>query len=419
MKIGVDGWWGDLGEPERHPSSLQHQLYDFGFKRQFGADEVHNIYGHYWSKMLYDNYKSTNPHLRLFHLNRSGFAGSARYSGFPWTGDVSRSWGGLQAQLPVLLGMSISGSPYVHSDAGGFAGGDGDGELYIRWLQFAGFTPIYRPHGTALGELNPDVKDIPSEAALWPEPIRSLAKEAAINRYRWLPYNYTLSYLQATKGKPLMKPMFFMNDKDTNLLKANEQYMWGDKVMIVPITSAGQSSKTYYLPEGIWTNLNSYDTLHGARWYNDRSLSMNHIPVWVKEGAFIPQSPNMMHTEEYGQKSLDVFYFPSAQKSEYEMYEDDGVDALAITQKKFELIKFQSSGTGNTTTITISSNGGRYKGQATSRKMRLRIPNMKGRFEVTINGIIMKGNNADASIHGLSIPFTFNHQKISITIRQK
>jgi hypothetical protein len=44
---------------------------------------------------------------------------------------------------------------------------------------------------------------------------------------------------------------------------------------------------------------------------------------------------------------------------------------------------------------------------------------MKSSYEVSINGIKLKGNNADASINGLSIPFTFNHQKISITIRQK
>ncbi len=115
MDIGVAGWWGDLGEPENHPSDIVHV--------NGMADEVHNIYGHYWHKMIFDNYRKRYPAERLFNLNRAGYAGSQRYSIYPWTGDVSRSWGGLQAQIPTMLHMSMSGLPFIHSDAGGFAQG--------------------------------------------------------------------------------------------------------------------------------------------------------------------------------------------------------------------------------------------------------------------------------------------------------
>ncbi|MES2849862.1 MAG: TIM-barrel domain-containing protein, partial [Bacteroidota bacterium] len=160
---GVTAWWTDLGEPEKHPASLMHNLKSLGVKRLMGADEVHNIYGHYWNKMLFDNYAKELPNERLFHLNRSGFAGSQRYNIFPWSGDVSRSWSGLQAQVPLMLGMSMSGIPYIHADAGGFAGGEGDNELYVRWLQYAAFTPIFRPHGTALFEKDTATFSFPSE----------------------------------------------------------------------------------------------------------------------------------------------------------------------------------------------------------------------------------------------------------------
>ncbi|HZG26162.1 MAG TPA: TIM-barrel domain-containing protein, partial [Chitinophagaceae bacterium] len=152
---GIAGWWGDLGEPETHPADLYHHLEDLGYDRLFSANEVHNVYGHYWNKMLFDKYKQHYPETRLFNLNRSGFAGSQRYCVFPWSGDVGRNWSGLRAQLPIMLGMSISGIPYIHGDAGGFAYGEKDGELYTRWLQFAAFTPVFRPHGTALEELDP------------------------------------------------------------------------------------------------------------------------------------------------------------------------------------------------------------------------------------------------------------------------
>ncbi len=104
---GVSGWWSDLGEPEKHPNTIMHNLKDQGISRPVSADEIHNLYGHQWSAMLYEKYRDDFPDQRLFHLNRAGFAGSQRYSVFPWTGDVARSWSGLKAQWPVLMGMSL------------------------------------------------------------------------------------------------------------------------------------------------------------------------------------------------------------------------------------------------------------------------------------------------------------------------
>ncbi|PMZ18042.1 TIM-barrel domain-containing protein, partial [Pseudomonas sp. FW306-02-F08-AA] len=83
-----------------------------------------------------------------------------------------------------------------HSDAGGFAGGEGDNELYIRWLQFATFTPIFRPHGTALFDIDKNAYSFPSEPALIDTPYRAIAKSIVDLRYALLPYNYTLAYRQ-------------------------------------------------------------------------------------------------------------------------------------------------------------------------------------------------------------------------------
>lgn len=415
MDIGVTGWWGDLGEPEKHPAQLYHNLKDLGYSRKFSADEVHNIFGHYWSKSLYKQFIKTYPGKRLFHLNRSGYAGSPRYSSFPWSGDVSRSWNGLKAQLPIMQGMSISGIPYIHSDAGGFAGGDGDAELYIRWLQFAAFTPIYRPHGTALGKIEPGAKDIPSESALWEEPARSLGKEAAVARYRWLPYNYTLCYQQSKYGKPLITPLFFLNASDSNLYKAGDQYLWGEQVMVVPVTEKGLKTKTYYIPEGNWTNVHTAKTISGPQWYSDSSITLNNIPVYAAEGSFIPQSDKMMHTEEYGDKSLNINYYISAKPSSYELYEDDGENANAINNKQYELITFKSSGMKKSATISISGNGGTYKGSYSKRKMTINIPNLPAVQSVLINGKkIPSATLLNKKINGISIPLEYIHKPIVI-----
>ncbi len=418
MDIGVTGWWGDLGEPEKHPSDVYHNLKDLGFNRKFSADEIHNIYGHYWSKMLAENFKKDFPAQRLFHLNRSGYAGSQRYSSYPWSGDISRSWDGLKAQLPLIQGMSISGIPYIHSDAGGFAGGDADPDLFVRWLQFAAFTPIYRPHGAALGELDPGSKYIPSESALWPEPTRTRARNASIIRYQWLPYNYNLSYLQTRYGKPLITPMFFLNSKDSNLYKAADQYMWGENVMVAPVVERSQKHKNIYIPAGSWTNMNTFQKFNGPRWIIDSNISIESIPVFAKEGSFIPFMPGMQTTEDYSKGILNVIYIPSAQASKYELYEDDGSNANAIKNKQYEITSFSCNGMKQSSTFIINSNMGRYSGRVENRKMVLAIVQMKqAPTSIKVNGKSLPVNNLwNEKARVLSIPVIFQHKKTTIVV---
>ena len=355
IDIGVAGWWGDLGEPEKHPAGIYHDLKDLGFKRLFAADEVHNIYGHYWDKMLFDKYEKEYPAVRLFNLNRSGYAGSPRYGVFPWSGDVSRSWEGLQAQLPLMIGMSMSGVPYIHADAGGFAGGEGDKELYTRWLQFAAFTPVFRPHGTAFGDLVPGVKDIPSEAALYDDPYKSIVRSYIQLRYKLLPYNYTLAYEQAKLGKPLVRPLFYYNNADSNLYKATNQFMWGDAFLIAPVLQKGIITQDIYLPAGNWYHLFSGYKTAGKKWITEK-LSLNDIPVYVKEGSFVPMfisKTPVKNTEEYKGKEITIAYYPSAQKSTYTLYDDDGHTNKTLQNGNYELIHFTGKQTGKNIFITI------------------------------------------------------------------
>ncbi|MCP4323934.1 MAG: DUF4968 domain-containing protein, partial [Alteromonadales bacterium] len=203
---GVTGWWGDLGEPEVHPSDTLHTLSDGSV---VNADAIHNVYGHQWAKMVFDNQLSMNPEQRPFILMRSGFAGSQRYGMIPWTGDVSRSWGGLKPQVELSLQMSLLGMAYTHSDLGGFAGGETfDQEMYIRWLQYGVVQPIYRPH--AQDNITPEVVFHDKKTQ---DILRALIKL----RYKLLPYNYTLAYQNSTTGMPLMRPLFFEYKFEDNL----------------------------------------------------------------------------------------------------------------------------------------------------------------------------------------------------------
>ena len=381
MDIGVEAWWGDLGEPEKHPADLYHNLNNYGYKRLFSADEVHNMYGHTWTKMLYTEFAKDFPNKRLFSLNRSGFAGSQHYSIFPWTGDVSRNWSGFRAQLPILLGMSMSGVPYVHSDAGGFAGGEGDNELYVRWLQFATFTPIFRPHGTALYEKDPSAFSFPSEAALIDTPYRDMAKNAINMRYAFLPYNYSLAYEQAKYGKPLMAPLYYYFPNDTAAVKIQDEYMWGENILVAPVIEKGAGKRTYYLPEGNWYEVKKQGKFIGGNSWHTDSINLSRFPFFYKEGAFIIlNAKKNANAENYHADSLSIVYVLSGDSSSYELYNDDGQTKNAIEKKQYELIKFSSSGLrDDSLVLNIQSNKGNYSGKKKNKSMLFKILQQKGK----------------------------------------
>ncbi|MFP5042861.1 TIM-barrel domain-containing protein [Parasediminibacterium sp. JCM 36343] len=420
MDMGVEAWWGDLGEPEMHPTKMFHNLKDKGFLRLFSADEVHNIYGHNWTKMLFDKYATDFPNKRLFSLNRSGFAGTQRYSIFPWTGDVSRSWGGLKAQLPVLLGMSMSGVPYVHSDAGGFAGGEGDNELYIRWLQMAAFTPIFRPHGTALYEIEKAAFSFPSEAALIAEPYKTIAKSVINQRYRFLAYNYTLAYQQAINKQPLMRPLYYENPTDTAAYNANDEYYWGENMIVAPVLGKNDTTRSVYLPHGIWYNYQTNEIVEGKNRFS-QSVSLDAIPIYVKAGTLLPQYADSIfsNTVDIEKDKLTINYYPSTTASAYSLYMDDGTskNKNAIATEQYELINFTAKTlAGKGYSFTIHSNNGTYIGKPAKQTITLSIQQAMPCKTVLVNGIAQQLPPLTAN-NTLSFPVEFVGKDLKVEVR--
>lgn len=428
---GVAGWWVDLGEPEKHPNDIFHNFRDYGINRLLSADEVHNAYGHYWSKMLYEKYASDYPSVRLFHLNRSGFAGSQRYSVFPWTGDVSRNWSGFKAQPLVLLGMSLSGLPYVHSDAGGFSMVDqADPELYTRWLQFAAFTPIFRPHGTALEDYDNSVKSIPSEPTFWNDPNKSIVRKYINLRYQMLPYNYSLSYEQAVNGKPLMRPLYYYSFSDSAALKAEDEYFWGDNILVAPVMSQGATARMIYLPQGKWYAFNTNTVTDGNKWIN-QTVDLEDIPVFVKEGSFVPlwiPKDLLTSTGQYDSKDITVCYYPSAQASTYVWFDDDGITNKTLEKADFELVTFKGVTAGSSITIDISTNNpGNYK-RKFIRKFRIAIPvSLGAEPDVVVNNkplpatafgkVALSFQKPSASFNYLTVEFDGKPLKVEIATK--
>ena len=341
---GVGGLWGDLGEPEVFPS----KVITAGGK----ADEVHNIYGNNWAKLVAEGYKKDFPTQRPFILMRAGYSGSQRFGMIPWSGDVSRSWGGLQSQMEIAMQMGMQGMAYMHSDLGGFAGDYYDNELYLRWLQYGVFNPIFRPHAQ---------EEVASEVARKDIITRDKAKKSVELRYQLLPYNYTLAFDNNQKGTPFMRPLFFEEPTNDKLLNERESYLWGNDFLIKPITKTGITSTEVYFPK----NSNWYDfyndTKHTAGVTETITVTEDHIPVFVRGGSFISMIKTIQNTASYSLSNFDLhFYFDeTVQNSTGRIYNDDGVTPNDYEKGAYEILNFTSNNTNKVLTLKLNTEIGK------------------------------------------------------------
>ncbi|MEE4258188.1 MAG: TIM-barrel domain-containing protein [Bacteroidales bacterium] len=339
MEIGVAGWWGDLGEPESHPSDIYHI--------NGKADEVHNIYAHYWHKFLDEKFKEDYPERRLFNLNRAGYAGSQHYSIYPWTGDVSRSWGGLQAQLPLMLHMSLSGLPFIHSDAGGFAQGTKDEELYTRWLQMSCFSPILRPHGSG----------IPSEPVYFNDTTQRIVRSFMNLRYQLLPYIYTTTYAANAEGTPIVRPLFYEFPEDSITYDLVNEYMFGENMLVAPVIEQGQETIQVYLPsDANWYDYWDNDYYKGGQWI-EMKTNLETIPIFIKAGSFIPMVPAVNSTDNYTSEKMTIRYYVDEEEgfNTSMMYEDDGETFPKADDATYELLNFNAISNDNLEIFNFSS----------------------------------------------------------------
>ncbi|MEM1002200.1 MAG: TIM-barrel domain-containing protein [Bacteroidota bacterium] len=358
-ELGVAGVWGDLGEPEVLPSWVE---FSAG-----SADEIHNIYGHNWARLVFEGYELEYPDIRPFILMRAGYSGSQRYGMIPWSGDVSRGWGGLQSQPEIALQMGMQGMAYMHSDLGGFAGANLDDELYARWLQYGVFNPIFRPHAQ---------EDVPSEPIFRRQKPKALAKKAIELRYSLLPYNYNLVFENSISGAPLMRPLFFEEPDNPELLDYSETYLWGKDFLVAPILEAGKTSQDVYFPEGsYWYDFYSTDILEGGQIKNVATVE-EHIPTYVRAGAFIPLSRKISTTDSNNDDRFTLHYFhhESVENSKREFYMDSGV-RLAYEKGEYEVLDFSSEFNGKWLEINCAAEqGSNY--EATIKKIDVVVHNM-------------------------------------------
>lgn len=326
--------WNDMNEPSvfngpeisfpkdnLHINDIEHR-------------EVHNIYGYLMQASTYEGLlKRSNNEERPFILSRSFFAGSQSV-GAIWTGDNQAKWEFLRLSNSMLLSLGISGITFSGSDVGGFFG-DPEIDLLIRWYQVGIFNPFFRAHAHI------DTKR--REPWVFGEPYSSYIREAIRLRYRLLPYLYGLFYESTQLGTPIVRPMFYEFPKLIELFDLENQYMFGESLLVNPIVYKDQDIQKTILPFN--------DEL--IRWYlYDRNQTFEEIqndfkstnevlinhelkqpiglewpPMYIKGGTILIEA-----TRDRRSASLTIYdpikliiALNSNQESKGYIYKDDGI----------------------------------------------------------------------------------------------
>ncbi|MEX1010494.1 MAG: TIM-barrel domain-containing protein [Balneolaceae bacterium] len=320
-RLGVDGWWPDGGEPLSSESRVAR------------------------FRMYWDGPMLTNPNIRAWNINRTGYSGAHRYGGWLWSGDPESFWETLETHIAVGLNHSVSLTPFWGSDTPGFRPtAELDGELYLRWLQFSAFTASFRGHGRAWhlrlpwawnsADVGPpettttgqwdDVHEAgyPREEWLRNGMVEPIAREYLQLRYRLLPYNYTLMRETHDTGIPPMRPMWLHYPDDPRSAELDDQYLWGRDLLIAPVYEKGASDRTLWLPEGEWYDFWTHEIEEGGREIT-RQVDLGTLPIYVRAGTLLPLDPVRQYT---GQEvdEYPAFRIYSGRDGEYRWYRDDG-----------------------------------------------------------------------------------------------
>lgn len=359
---GIAGIWNDMDEPSVFNTPTATMPLDLVFDDEgqpSSTRELHNVYGQLMSRATFEGLSKLRPHERPFVLTRASFAGGQRYAAV-WPGDNTADWSWLRQSIPTLLGLGVSGFPFVGSDIGGFVG-PGSAELYTRWLQAGVFYPFMRSHS----ELGAPDKE-PWSFGYQYEPINRSAIEL---RYELLPYIYNVMAEANQTGIPAMRPLFLEYPTDEGDAAVDDEFLFGSDLLVAPVLWQGATERTVYLPKGDWYDYWTGRHFAGAGRTN-LPVTLESIPLFIRGGAFIFRQPVVQYTGEMRGKALKIRVAPAAE-SESSFYEDDGA-TLNYQKNGFMRRKFHQTRSDEAVVIDVSAPEGDY--HPTRRDLILELP---------------------------------------------
>lgn len=371
---GIDAWWMDATEPDIHsnlPVEIRKELmtptYEGSSTTYFNAFPLMNAKG------VYEGQRKENPLNRVFILTRSAYAGLQRYAAAAWSGDIASRWDDMKNQIGAGINFSLSGMPYWTMDIGGFsvetryaerqaAALDEWRELNTRWYQFGAFVPLFRVHGQF------PYREIYNIA---PENHPAYQSMLYYNqlRYRLMPYIYSLAGHTYQQDYTIMRGLVMDFPTDLKAANLNDEFMFGNALLINPVYAYKARSRTVYLPAGQgW-----YDLYTGKYFKGGQDIiaaaAYGKMPVFVKEGSILPTGPALQYTSEKPADPLTLYVYTGKDAS-FSLYEDEGTN-YNYEKGAFSTIDFNYSEASKT--LTIANRKGSFEGMLENRTIRIII----------------------------------------------
>ncbi|CAD5120509.1 DgyrCDS9075 [Dimorphilus gyrociliatus] len=300
-KIPYDSLWNDMNEPSNFvegsisgcpKNSLNNPPYTPPITdgrlsaKTVCPSSLHHKYHHYNVHNMYGLSESRASHIgltrllkkRTFVISRSTFAGSGKYSGH-WGGDQAATWQELYYSITQMLNFQLYGIPFMGGDICGFVG-DTTEELCIRWTQVGAFYPFMRNHNN-LGGKDQD-----------PAVFSKRAQEAIIDvtkfRYFVMPYLYSLLYLASTTGKPVVRPLFYNFPADKIAWPIDQQFMWGECLLISPVLTPNTTVVRAYFPTQRYYDVKTKLILDSTGQWLELAAPLNTVNVHLLGGCILP-----------------------------------------------------------------------------------------------------------------------------------
>ncbi|KJD34822.1 glycosyl hydrolase family 31 [Tamlana nanhaiensis] len=356
----IDGWWQDATEPE-NDDLVGRRINN----NTLAGEWMRNVYPLFVTKTVYEGLRKDAPDKRAFILTRSGFSGQQKYAAALWTGDIGNNWQTLRRQVTAGLNTSITGIPWWTFDAGGFFRPgksqytDKDfHERFLRWLQFATFSPLQRVHGY---QTNTEFWRYGSE-------VEKLSLKYLNLRYRLLPYIYSQAANVTLKNGTIMRPLVMDFAYDKQALEQLHIYMFGPSFLVAPVLEKGVENWPVYLPN------------HQAGWFNfwtgkhysgnqtiKTEASISTLPLYVKAGSIVAMGEQVQNTEEIQVKPIEIRIYTGASCS-FELYEDEGTN-YNYEKGAYSIIPFKWN--EDKKTLEIGKRKGSYKGMLNEKTFKI------------------------------------------------
>ena len=133
-----------------------------------------------------------------------------------------------------------------------------------------------------------------------------------------MPYIYSAAWGVTSRGETIMQALPFVYPNDLALRDVDDEFLFGNSLLISPVTQPSAASRSVALPAGNdWVDFWSGKTYRGGQTIVT-DAPLDQIPILVKMGSIVPMGPVVQSTADvedpleiriYGGKDADLLLY--------------------------------------------------------------------------------------------------------------